>query len=168
MYKRFRQLIASFLIMILFLCGCRFSDITASGEISSKNQVSKQFDAFTRQLFIDAVSTDALTLHYELMDPSAYDISLDTLNLGRIDKNAAADAESELEDTLKELHSFTYDKLTDKQQITFDILDEYLRTELSVDNQELFYYPNVSAVLPAPTVSCQYSCPNLHFTTKKM
>lgn len=145
MYKRFRQLIVCLLLTTLILCGCspsgsNISDIVTSGKVSAEDNVSRQFDAFTRELFIDAVSTDALTLHYELIDPSAYDISLDTLNLGRIDRDTVKETEAGLKDTLKKLHGFKYEELTDAQKLTYDILDEYLQTELSIDNEALFYY----------------------------
>ena len=56
----------------------RYSVGTASDEVNA------DFDDFTREIFTDAVSTDALTLHFQLKDPSAYDIDLDTIDLGRI------------------------------------------------------------------------------------
>lgn len=141
MKKRLRLLLTGLLIILLVLCGCTSSNAVTTDETSVKDYTSEKFDAFTRQLFIDSVSSDALTLHYELRDPSAYDISLDTIDLGRIDPDTVNETDALLLDSLKQLHAFNYDKLTEDRQITYDILDEYLQTELSVDSGELFYYP---------------------------
>lgn len=41
----------------------------------------------------------------------------------------------------QELHDFDYEELTEKQQQTYDILDEFLETEQTYDSKTLFYYP---------------------------
>lgn len=141
MKKKLHLLLTVLLMFILLLCGCTPSNILTSGDVSGKEHNSEKFQAFTRQLFIDSVSTDALTLHYELKNPSAYHITLDTIDLGRIDLDNMDEADDSLKDAQKQLHSFDYDALTKDQQLTYDILDEYLQTELSIDSEELFYYP---------------------------
>lgn len=102
------------------------------------------FDDFTREIFTDAVSTDALTLHFELKDPSAYDIDLDTIDLGRINLQNPIDtfvSDISTDALRQELHDFDYEELTEKQQQTYDILDEFLETEQTYDSKTLFYYP---------------------------
>jgi uncharacterized protein (DUF885 family) len=142
MKKKLRVSVASLLIGAIVLCGC--STVCTSGdsaETAVQNMDSTRFDVFTQQLFVDTVSTDALTLHYELVDPSAYDISLDEVNLGRIDLAYTSDDTEELEDILRELHGFNYDDLTSDQQLTYDILDAYVQTQLAYDSEALYYYP---------------------------
>ncbi|MGN0204183.1 MAG: DUF885 family protein, partial [Coprococcus sp.] len=141
MRKQLRVFLSGLLIVLVILCGCSSSNVLTSGEVLEKNHTSDKFEAFTRQLFIDSVSSDALTLHYELKDPSAYHISLDTIDLGRIDPENTTETDDSLKDALKKLHSFDYNELTEDQQLTYDILDEYIQTELSVNSEELFYYP---------------------------
>lgn len=102
------------------------------------------FDDFTREIFTDAVSTDALTLHFQLKDPSAYDIDLDTIDLGRINLQNPIDtfvSDISTDALRQELHDFDYEELTEKQQQTYDILDEFLETEQTYDSKTLFYYP---------------------------
>lgn len=102
------------------------------------------FDDFTQEIFTDAVSTDALTLHFELKDPSAYDIDLDTIDLGRINLQNPIDtfvSDISTDALRQELHDFDYEELTEKQQQTYDILDEFLETEQTYDSKTLFYYP---------------------------
>lgn len=141
MRKKLRLIIAALFIFVLTLCGCQATSVSTYGETPDKNSETSKFEAFTKQLFIDTVSTDALTLHYELVDPSTYDIDLETVNLGRIDTDASSADTDELKDALRQLHSFNYEKLTSKQQLTYDILDRYIQTELAYDSAELYYYP---------------------------
>lgn len=143
MRKKLRSYMAALLIIILVLCGCQATSVSTSGESPDKDSDTSKFEAFTKQLFVDSVSSDALTLHYELIDPSAYEIDLDTVDLGRIDTDISAADNAELEDALRQLHRFHYENLTEEQQLTYDILDQYLQTELAYDSTELYYYPEV-------------------------
>ena len=84
------------------------------------------------------------TLHFQLKDPSAYDIDLDTIDLGRINLQNPIDtfvSDISTDALRQELHDFDYEKLTEKQQQTYDILDEFLETEQTYDSKTLFYYP---------------------------
>ena len=111
---------------------------------TASDKVNADFDDFTREIFTDAVSTDALTLHFELKDPSAYDIDLDTIDLGRINLQNPIDtfvSDISTDALRQELHDFDYEELTEKQQQTYDILDEFLETEQTYDSKTLFYYP---------------------------
>lgn len=155
MKKNFRHLITGFIITTLLLCGCSSANLLTSAAAhelynnrytvgTASQTANPEFDDFTREIFVNAVSTDALTLHFELADPSAYDIDLDTVDLGRINLQNPVDTFLSAAGTqalLTTLHDFDYDTLTEKQQQTYDILDEFLTTEQSYDNNELFYYP---------------------------
>ena len=96
MKKTFRQMTASLIISSILLCGCSSNSLLTSAAAqdlydhrysvgSSSIEANTEFDDFTREIFTQSISTDALTLHFELQDPSAYDIDLDNINLGRID-----------------------------------------------------------------------------------
>lgn len=155
MKQTFRRLITGLVMASILLCGCSSNSLMTSAAAhelydhrysvgASSEETNSEFDDFTRELFAEAVSTDALTLHFELKDPDAYDIDLDEVNLGRIDLQNPIEtfvsniSTSALQQTL---HDFDYDSLTEKQQQTYDILDEFLDTEQTYDNKELFYYP---------------------------
>lgn len=155
MKKTFQQIIAGLIISSMLLCGCSSNSLLTSAAAqefydhrysigSSSEQANTEFDAFTKEIFTDAVSTDALTLHFELKNPSAYDIDLDTINLGRINlQNPITTLASNIStDSLQsELHDFDYHTLNEKQQQTYDILDEFLDTQKKYDSNDLFYYP---------------------------
>ena len=155
MKKTFRQLIIGLVMASMLLCGCSSNSLVTSaaahelydhrysvGTASEKD--NSEFNDFTRELFAQAISTDALTLHFELKDPSAYDIKLDDINLGRIDLQNPIDtfvSDVSTSALQQALHDFDYDTLTEKQQQTYDILDEFLDTEQNYDSKDLFYYP---------------------------
>ena len=111
------------------------------------------------KFFTDAVSIDALTLHFELKDPSAYDIDLDTIDLGRINPaefpSITFVSDISTEPLRQELHDFDYEELTEKQQQTYDILDEFLETEQTYDSKTLFTIRISEQHPPAPRACCR-------------
>ena len=155
MKKTFRQMTASLIISSILLCGCSSNSLLTSAAAqdlydhrysvgSSSIEANTEFDDFTREIFTQSISTDALTLHFELQDPSAYDIDLDTIDLGRINLQNPIDtfvSDISTDALRQELHDFDYEELTEKQQQTYDILDEFLETEQTYDSKTLFYYP---------------------------
>lgn len=155
MKNTFHRLIAGLIAASVFLCGCSSANMLTSAAAhelydqrysvgTASDEVNADFDDFTREIFTDAVSTDALTLHFELKDPSAYDIDLDTIDLGRINLQNPIDtfvSDISTDALRQELHDFDYEELTEKQQQTYDILDEFLETEQTYDSKTLFYYP---------------------------
>ena len=155
MKKTFRQMTASLIISSILLCGCSSNSLLTSSAAqdlydhrysvgSSSIEANTEFDDFTREIFTQSISTDALTLHFELQDPSAYDIDLLNINLVRIDLlNPISTFVSDISTSAlqSELHDFDYDSLDKKQQQTYDILDEFLDTDQMYDTWELFYNP---------------------------
>ena len=155
MKNTFHRLIAGLIAASMLLCGYSSANILTSAAAhelydqrysvgTASDEVNADFDDFTREIFTDAVSTDALTLHFELKDPSAYDIDLDTIDLGRINLQNPIDtfvSDISTDALRQELHDFDYEELTEKQQQTYDILDEFLETEQTYDSKTLFYYP---------------------------
>lgn len=155
MKNTFHRLIAGLIAASVLLCGCSSANMLTSAAAhelydqrysvgTASDEVNADFDDFTREIFTDAVSTDALTLHFELKDPSAYDIDLDTIDLGRINLQNPIDtfvSDISTDALRQELHDFDYEELTEKQQQTYDILDEFLETEQTYDSKTLFYYP---------------------------
>ena len=155
MKNTFHRLIAGLIAASMLLCGCSSANMLTSAAAhelydqrysvgASSEEANADFDDFTREIFTDAVSTDALTLHLELKDPSAYDIDLDTIDLGRINLQNPIDtfvSDISTDALRQELHDFDYEELTEKQQQTYDILDEFLETEQTYDSKTLFYYP---------------------------
>ena len=178
MKNTFHRLIAGLIAASVLLCGCSSANMLTSAAAhelydqrysvgTASDEVNADFDDFTREIFTDAVSTDALTLHFELKDPSAYDIDLDTIDLGRINLQNPIDtfvSDISTDALRQELHDFDYEELTEKQQQTYDILDEFLETEQTYDSKTLFYYPEYLS----STSGTQSLLPVMLFTALRM
>ena len=144
MRKQLRFFLSGLLIMILTLCGCSSSNVLTSGEVTEKESASEQFQNFTRQLFIDSVSTDALTLHYELKDPSAYHISLDTIDLGRIDPENTTETDDSLTyhgfdpENIKQIIDFVFVDRDTVKPLKFKVIDEKVNGEYYSDHYAVY------------------------------
>ena len=153
MNRRIRPLIVLLIILALLPCGCGGKGKTpAKTETEAPSadiqEVRDAFDKFTDEIFAEVVSTDALTLHYELADPSLFNVELGSIDLGIID--AAYDPslmETEAEE-YQQLQEFPYESLSESQQVTYDLLDEYYKTSAEV-NAEKYYYFSEPLTVPS-------------------
>ena len=75
MKNTFHRLIAGLIAASVLLCGCSSANMLTSAAAhelydqrysvgTASDEVNADFDDFTREIFTDAVSTDALTLHF--------------------------------------------------------------------------------------------------------
>ncbi|MCD8010420.1 MAG: DUF885 domain-containing protein [Lachnospiraceae bacterium] len=132
---------------------------TAENEYESYEESSLRtqstFDAFTEKLFCEMVSANTLDLHYTLADPEIYGIEETTVTLGSESPDDLDASFDRLRETLEELQTFSSDDLTEEQQLTYDILEAYLTTSLSLEEISLYY-----EVL-APTTGIQVELPIL-------
>ena len=110
----------AFLLFFSFLLyGCQKSPLATSSNAA--------FESFTNDLFREDVSSTTLGLHYTLKNPASYDIKMDTITFGsfQTDKTSSLAA---LENLEASLFSFPYNSLSEKNQLTYDILDDYIQT----------------------------------------
>ena len=75
MNRRIQSIFVLLVLLSLLLGGCGRkgktpSDADTAAPSANTQEVRDAFDEFTDELFAEVVSTDALTLHYELADPS--------------------------------------------------------------------------------------------------
>lgn len=146
MKRKMQSLIIIVLTLTLLLGGCGGTDKrpaateTTESVSADTQELRDAFDAFTNDLFVEVVSTDALSLHYELADPSLYDIQLDSIDLGVLEPvYDAAALETEKEEYAR-LQEFPYESLSDSQQVTYDLLEEYYKTSEEVNAEKFFYF----------------------------
>lgn len=111
------------------------------------------FNDFLTELFINDVSTDTLTLHYKLKDPSAYNITLEEVSFGDFNLDNLDEELADLNETLDSLEAFDYDSLSVSQQLTYDILYEELVN--NIDSYNYIYYIEVLS----PTLGIQAQLP---------
>ena len=85
------------------------------------------FDAFLEQVFVEELSeADTLTVHYLLVHPEVYGLSLTPATLGDLSVEDEADSRAETEDLLEELRGHDRAALPEDRQVTYDVLEDYL------------------------------------------
>lgn len=140
------KLILSLLFLSVLLSGCAHSN---------PQSVSEHFDAYTETLFKEEICSNTINLHYTLAYPENYGIKEYQPTLGDMSVELSEQYTDDLLSIQKELHSFDYNALTREQQLTYDIMEDYLTTELSAS--ELYLYGE----LLSPTTGYQAQLPIL-------
>lgn len=125
---------------------------TASAEAGDLS-VQKKFDQYLNTFFKKNVTDNLVNLHYTLENPEAYGIKHQEESLGEIQLTDLSRAESEAEKEKKKLQRFEHDKLSGKQQKTYDILSDYLKMQ-----KQLASYPYLQTIL-SPTSGIQAQLP---------
>lgn len=119
-----------FVLVLMVFTGCQ--------SVSDTSKTAQEdFDAFTEEMFRSELSQNTLNLHYTLAYPENYGIKDYEVTLGAFDMSDIYDY-SELEELEKTLKSFSYENLTEEQQLTYDILDDYIKTENMVKDLPLY------------------------------
>lgn len=134
-------------LCVLQLCSCALpfgsgdaSDTGNSGNAAlwDSETPAVSFDSFLEELFRSEVQSNTINLHFTLSHPENYGITETPITLGVISDDATDKSLASLENTLSALESFDYDGLSTSQQLTYDILSDYLQTELSVSGLTLY------------------------------
>ena len=142
---------------------CSFSACTPLGRSASRYNNSDEqynaddndsFNAFTDSLFRELASSDSLSLHALLENPSEYGIYDYDITLGRIDIDNIDDT-SDITDYITKLNAFDKASLSKNQQITYDLLNKYLYTALNYSD---LYLLNTDLT---PTIGIQIQLPLL-------
>lgn len=120
-------------LCILIICGLGLMLFIGRGESDSE-----KFDAYIEDLFKENAVSNTINLHYTLAYPENYGITDYMVTLGDYSTENADEVYQEMEDMKRELLKFDRLKLTDDQRLTYDILLDYVETELSV--QDMLYY----------------------------
>lgn len=121
---------------------------------------SNTFDDFTNDQFVESVTSDSVSLHFSLKNPEVYGIKDFKPTFGDIDLTTIEKDEKEIDENLKKLKSFNYDKLTESQKLTYDIMEADFTTAQNGDG--LFYYGEIISPLYGmqsylPTILPEYS-----------
>ena len=128
------------LLLVLLFAGCSFYQ-TSGGYFSSSTENPETvaaFDDFTRQLFLEEVTSNTINLHYTLSDPKSYGITDYPVTLGDLSDEAGSDSSARTENYLTTLEGFDYAALSLNQQLTYDLLDDYLRLQLKLADYALY------------------------------
>lgn len=103
--------------------------------VFASQKTDREFDSYTRSLFVSQLSGSTLSLHYTLADPAAWDLDRQEVSLGSAVAEDPAALRSFLENSRSLLESFPYESLSRENQLTYDILHLFFDTELSADNE---------------------------------
>lgn len=147
--KKLRLLILFILIYLVssFGAGCERRENPASSQA--------KFDAYMNDLFKEEVQTDTLSLNYCLANPENYGINYKKTTFGDYSIKRMKENLSEAENHRKKLHEFNFDSLKESQQLTYHIVDKYLKQQL--DLGKYLYYSECLG----PTTGIQAQLPIL-------
>lgn len=126
------------------LCGCM-----------QKSENPSSFEEYTEQLFLEEISGNTLNLHYTLAYPENYGIKDYDVTLGNFSIEDLENYDKELLELKAELEAYDYDTLTTEQQLTYDIIEDHIETELTT--ADLYLYDE----LLSPTTGYQAQLPVL-------
>ncbi len=96
------------------------------------------FDAYTENLFVEEIKLNTINLHYTLAHPENFGITEYEPALGSFNIEEMKQSYEEMKVLKEEIEAFTYEELTREQQFTYDIILDYIDTELSVENLLLY------------------------------
>ena len=102
---------------------------------------AKSFEEFTENLFLEEITTNTINLHYTLESPKDYGISKYDISLGDFSKKAREDHYKSLQETKLTLLTYPYLSLSQEEQLTYDILSDYVDTQISLYPYELYSEP---------------------------
>lgn len=123
-----------FILIIILLTSCTKKSV-------SNEQLQKGFNHYTNTFFIEEIKESTLNLHYTLAYPENYGIDDYPITFGEFSSESFEDSFDELEKHIEELETYDYTALTKEQQLTYDILLDYMETELEV--QDLYLYTEI-------------------------
>lgn len=123
---------ALFFTVILALSSCSSSLLSEDADT--------QFEEFTRELFCQEVSANAITLHYTLKEPERYGIEKISPTLRAYDTDAMSSSVP-IENCLAALKKFPYENLSKENRLTYDVLKDYLETSLEGASFALYDEP---------------------------
>ena len=136
------------------LCLCLVFAIGISMGVLSDHFVSEnsRFQTFTEKLFRSEVCSNTLTLHYTLAHPEKKGIRKPEITLGTALSDPAKTT-SLCQEYEKELKSFAYSRLSEKNRLTCDMLLLYFHTRASLGKNSILDEPlgpslGVQAQLP--------------------
>lgn len=148
-----KKLLAAGALLLLFLCSgilLFFKPWKAPDQTADE-----AFEDFTHSLFLDEIASNPLTLHYTLSDPESYGITDAPTAFALYSAEASDSSAAALENTAQALSAFSREELSQKNQLTYDILSYQLEKQ-----KDLLSFPYYEEIL-SPTLGAQAQLPVL-------
>lgn len=143
------------IICLLLLCVIGIGIFAGVKIWQSQRYSSKAFDARMEELFRNEIALNTINLHYTLAYPEDYGITDYEVSLGTYSLEEFETGYEDMEVLLEEIKAFDKERLTEEQQLTYDIVSDYLETELEAKDYVLY-----SEIL-GPTTGYQAQLPVL-------
>lgn len=96
------------------------------------------FEAYTGQLFLEEIKLNTINLHYTLAHPENFGITDYEPSLGTFLLEDIKQSYAEMKVMKEELEAFNYEELTSDQQLTYDIIMDYIEIELMAEDLMLY------------------------------
>lgn len=138
---------ALLLLPLLFLAG-------------KKILTNYRFSRYTDRIFVQDISQNVLNLHYTVADPEAYGIEEYSTSLGCFRTDQITTGYVTAENRLKKLKSFSYEDLSQENQLTYDVVALALQTDLLSSNNYLLeemLSPSLGAQAQLPILLAEYT-----------
>jgi len=143
------------IICVLILCVIGIGIFLGVKIWQNQKYSSKAFDERMEELFRSEIVLNTINLHYTLAYPEDYGITDYEVSLGTYSLEEFETGYEDMEVLLEEIKAFDRDRLTEEQQLTYDIVSDYLETELKARDYILY-----SEIL-GPTTGYQAQLPVL-------
>ena len=133
---------------------------TATPNPQEENKGSAAFDQFTDDFFRSEIAANTINLHYTLAYPENFGITEYEISLGDGSYEglvASYDALRQIKAAFEELND---DRLSKEQKFTYDILMDYIDTELSTENLILYaeyFGPTTGYQAQLPVLLAEYT-----------
>ena len=101
---------------------------------------NRRFETYTKELFCQEVAGSTISLHYTLKNPKAYGIDHAPVTFGYCTTDTAAICAS-AENAIAVLHSFDRNRLSKKNKLTYDILENYMSSAHALAPYALYEEP---------------------------
>lgn len=121
----------------------------------SEEQARKDFDKLTNEIFREEVADDSLTLNFQIKDRKKYGIEPSEPSLGEFSLKELKNSLLVSENRVATLETYDYDKLTEEQQLIYDIV--YKMSKQNLESADFIEYSECLG----PTTGIQAQLPVL-------
>ena len=128
--------------------------------IRLKKSGSEAFEDFTEELFKNEIVLNTINLHYTLAYPEDFGITDYEVSLGSYSYEDFEESYDEMKQLKKEISQFDRNRLTKEQKITYDIIMDYLDTELAAKDFMLYgesLSPTTGYQAQLPVILAEYT-----------
>ncbi len=128
--------------------------------IHLKRTGPEAFEAYTQGLFREEIVLNTINLHYTLAYPENFGITDYEVSLGTYSVEDFEESYGEMERLKKDMSAFRRGSLSNEQKLTYDIIMDYLDTELAIKDLMLYaetLSPTTGYQAQLPVILAEYT-----------